>query len=147
MATKIFVNLPVRDLQQSMAFFRHLGFSFNDQFTDNKAACLVLGENIFAMLLTHEFFQTFTRKAIADATAATEALICIDAESRAAVDEMLQRATEAGGSLYAEPQDHGWMYQRSFADPDGHQWEIAFMDEAALKEMMQANGAGALHVS
>ncbi|RYY65109.1 MAG: glyoxalase/bleomycin resistance/extradiol dioxygenase family protein [Chitinophagaceae bacterium] len=140
MATKIFINLPVRDLQRSMDFFTHLGFSFNPQFTDNKAACLVLGDNIFAMLLTHPFFQGFTKKAIADATTSTEALICIDAESREAVDTMVRRAGEAGGSLYDEPRDHGWMYQHSFADPDGHQWEIAYMNEAALQEM-QANAA------
>ncbi|RYY83444.1 MAG: glyoxalase/bleomycin resistance/extradiol dioxygenase family protein [Chitinophagaceae bacterium] len=141
MATKIFVNLPVQDLEKSKTFFQHLGFSFNPQFSDNKGACLVLGDNIFAMLLTHEFFQGFTKKKIADAHTTTETLLCLDAESREAVDTMVRRALEAGGSRYADPQDHGWMYGHSFADLDGHQWEIAFMDEAALKEMMAANGA------
>ncbi|GAA4329615.1 VOC family protein [Flaviaesturariibacter amylovorans] len=142
MATKIFVNLPVRDLQKSIDFFTHLGFSFNPQFTNHEAACLVLGDNIYAMLLTHERFADFTKKKISDATQSTEVLLCLDAESREAVDTMVQRALEAGGSRYADPMDHGWMYAHSFADPDGHQWEIAFMDEAALQAMMQESGAG-----
>jgi predicted lactoylglutathione lyase len=141
MATKIFVNLPVQDLQKSMDFFRQLGFDFNPQFTNEAAACLVLGENIFVMLLTHPHFQNFTKKPISDAHHSTEALICIDAPSREAVDTMVRRAVEAGGSVYAEPQDHGWMYGHSFADPDGHQWEIGYMDEAALQQMMQEKGA------
>ncbi|RYZ21725.1 MAG: glyoxalase/bleomycin resistance/extradiol dioxygenase family protein [Chitinophagaceae bacterium] len=142
MANKIFVNLPVQDLQKSMDFFRHLGFGFNMQFTNHAAACLVLGENIFAMLLTHEHFASFTRKPIADAHQTTQVLIALDAESREAVDTMVRRALEGGGSVYAEPQDHGWMYQHSFADPDGHQWEVGYMDEAALRQMMEAQGAG-----
>ncbi|TCJ19233.1 glyoxalase/bleomycin resistance/extradiol dioxygenase family protein [Flaviaesturariibacter flavus] len=141
MANKIFVNLPVQDLQKSMDFFRHLGFGFNMQFTNHAAACLVLGDNIFAMLLTHEHFAAFTKKPIADARQTTEVLIALDAESREAVDTMVRRAVEAGGTIYADPQDHGWMYGHSFADLDGHQWEIGFMDEAALKQMMNAQGA------
>ncbi|RYZ21091.1 MAG: glyoxalase/bleomycin resistance/extradiol dioxygenase family protein [Chitinophagaceae bacterium] len=141
MATKIFVNLPVQDLSKSMDFFTHLGFSFNPQFTNHEAACLVLGENIFAMLLTHARFADFTKKKIADATQSTEVLLCLDGEDRAAVDTMVQRALEAGGSTYAEPMDHGWMYGHSFADLDGHQWEVAFMDAAALEAMMQESGA------
>ncbi|GAB4091791.1 VOC family protein [Flaviaesturariibacter terrae] len=141
MATKIFINLPVRDIQKSRNFFEQLGFSFNPQFSNHKAAALVLGENIFAMLLTHERFQDFTHKPIVDATKATEVLLCIDAESREAVDAMVQKAVSAGGSIYRDAEDHGWMYGHSFADPDGHQWEIAYMNEAALQEMMQASGA------
>ena len=132
MAKQIFVNLPLKNLQASIAFFRELGFSFNEQFTDDNAACLVLGENIYSMLLQENYFKTFTKKPVVDATKATEVLIAIDAGSKAEVDELVRKAVEAGGSTYMEPQDHGWMYQHSFADLDGHQWEIAFMDESML---------------
>ncbi len=136
MATKIFVNLPVKDLKRSMEFFTHLGYSFNPQFTDDKAACLVIKEDsIYAMLITEPFFKTFTKKAISDATKTTEVLLALDAESREEVDEMVRNALEAGGSTYMDPQDHGWMYGHSFADPDGHQWEILYMDINALNEM------------
>ena len=135
MATKIFVNLPVRDLQRSIDFFSKLGFTFNPQFTDDKATCMIIGENIFAMLLVEERFKDFTRKPISDASKTTEVLIALDAESREKVDEMVKKAVDAGGSVYAEPQDHGWMYGHSFADPDGHQWEILYMDESAIPQM------------
>jgi Predicted lactoylglutathione lyase len=135
MPTKIFVNLPVKDLQRSINFFSHLGFTFNPQFTDDKAACLVIHEgSIYAMLITEPFFKTFTKKEISDSTKTTEVLLALDAESRNAVDVMVRKATEAGGSVYMEPQDHGWMYGHSFADPDGHQWEILYMDESAIPE-------------
>jgi hypothetical protein len=128
MATQIFVNLPVKDLDKSKDFFSRLGFSFNPQFTDDNAACLVLGENIFAMLLINDFFKTFTKKTICNAKNETEVLIAIDVESRDAVDAMVKKAISAGGSIYADPQDHGWMYGHSFADLDGHQWEVLYMD-------------------
>jgi predicted lactoylglutathione lyase len=135
MPTKIFVNLPVKDLKRTMEFFAHLGFSFNPQFTDEKAACLVINEgSIYAMLITEEFFKTFTRKPISDATKSTEVLIALDAESRQEVDDMIRKAVEAGGTVYMESQDHGWMYGHSFADPDGHQWEILYMDESAIPQ-------------
>jgi predicted lactoylglutathione lyase len=135
MPTKIFVNLPVKDLKRTMDFFTHLGFSFNQQFTDEKAACLVINEgSIYAMLITEEFFKTFTRKPISDATKSTEVLIALDAESRQEVDDMIRKAVEAGGTVYMESQDHGWMYGHSFADPDGHQWEILYMDESAIPQ-------------
>lgn len=135
MPTKIFVNLPVKDLKKTMDFFAHLGFSFNQQFTDEKAACLVINEgSIYAMLITEEFFKTFTKKPISDATKNTEVLIALDAESRQEVDDMIRKAVEAGGSVYMESQDHGWMYGHSFADPDGHQWEILYMDESAIPQ-------------
>lgn len=135
MPTRIFVNLPVKDLQRSMSFFTHLGFSFNQQFTDDKAACLVINEGcIYAMLINEEFFKTFTKKPVSDATKATEVLIALDAESRNEVDGMVSKAVEAGGSVYMEPQDHGWMYGHSFADPDGHQWEILYIDESAIPQ-------------
>ena len=133
MATRIFVNLPVKDLKKSMDFFSHLGFGFNPQFTDEKAACLVINEgSIYAMLITEPFFRTFTKKEISDAKNATEVLIALDADSREKVDELVKKAVEAGGSTYMEPQDHGWMYGHSFADPDGHQWELLYMDETAI---------------
>ena len=135
MATKIFVNLPVKDLQRSMEFFTHLGFTFNLQFTDEKAACLVINEgSIYAMLITEEFFKTFTKKPISDATKNTEVLIALDAESRSDVDTMVRKAVEAGGTTYMDAQDHGWMYGHSFADPDGHQWEVLYMDESAIPQ-------------
>lgn len=132
MTRQIFVNLPVKDVKRSMNFFSQLGFSFNMQFTDDKAACLVIGENIYAMLLHEEFFKTFTRKELADATKVTEVLIAIDVESREAVDSMIQKAVNAGGTIYSNPSDHGWMYQHSFADLDGHQWEVFYSDINAL---------------
>lgn len=134
MAKRIFVNLPVKDLDRSVAFFTRLGFSFNPQFTDENATCMIVSENIFVMLLTEKFFQGFTKKPIADATKSTEVLIALDADSRAQVDDMVQKAVAAGGSTYMEAKDHGWMYQHSFADPDGHQWELAYMDESALSQ-------------
>ena len=134
MATKIFVNLPVKDLNKSKEFFARLGFSFNEQFTDDKAACLVIGENIFAMLLREEFFKMFTKKESAGAKKTKEALIAIDAESGQQVDDMVKKAAEAGGSIYRDAEDHGWMYGHGFADLDGHQWEVLYMDEAALPQ-------------
>ncbi len=134
MATKIFVNLPVKDLDKSAAFFTKLGFSFNPQFTDDKATCMIIGENIFAMLLVEPFFKTFTKKEIANAHKSTEVLLAIDAGSRIEVKDMVSKAIAAGGSSYMDPQDHGWMYQHSFADLDGHQWEILFMDESAMPQ-------------
>ena len=132
MAKQIFINLPVKDLTKSVSFFKKLGFKFNPQFTDDKAACMIIGENIYAMLLLEKFFKTFTSKEIADAKKTTEVLIAIDAESRQSVDEMIRKAVEAGGSTYRNPQDNGWMYGHSFADLDGHQWEILYMDESKM---------------
>lgn len=128
MATKVFINLPVKDLAKSMAFFTDLGYSFNPQFTDEKAACMVISDSIFAMLLTETYFQTFTKKKVSDAKTATEVLIALDTNSREEVQQMVAKAKELGGTIYADPQDHGWMYQHSFADLDGHQWELVYMD-------------------
>lgn len=132
MASKIFVNLPVKDLKKSIEFFSSLGFTFNPQFTDETATCMIIADNIFAMLLTEARFKDFTKKSISDATKTTEVLLALDAESRETVDDMIKKAVKAGGSTYADPVDHGWMYIHSFADLDGHQWEIAYMDESAL---------------
>jgi predicted lactoylglutathione lyase len=128
MAKQIFVNLPIQDLKKSVEFFTKLGFTFNPQFTDETATCMVISDNIFAMLLTHPKFQSFTKKPISDAKQQTEVIISLDADSRAAVDTMVDAAVAAGGKLYREPADHGWMYERSFEDLDGHQWEVAYMD-------------------
>jgi len=129
MATKIFINLPVKDLERSKAFFSGLGYSFNPQFTDEKAACMVVSEHIFVMMLTEAYFKTFTKKEVSDAHKSTEVLLALDAASKEDVQQTIAKAQELGGTLYAEAQDHGWMYQHSFADPDGHQWEIIYMDE------------------
>ncbi len=134
MAKQIFVNLPVKDLDKSKEFFTRLGFGFNQQFTDENAACLILGDNIYAMLLTESFFGTFTRKPVSDATKSTEVLIALDAESRENVDDMVYKALQAGGSVYMEPMDHGWMYGHGFADLDGHQWEVVYMDMDAMPQ-------------
>ena len=130
MSTQIFVNLPVADLRQSIAFFTRLGFSFNPQFTDDTATCMIVGDNIFVMLLTRDKFQSFTPKPICDAHDATEVLVCLSRDSREAVDAMVREAVAAGGSTYNDPQDHGFMYGHGFQDPDGHIWELVHMQAA-----------------
>lgn len=132
MSKKIFVNLPVADLPKSMAFFKALGYSFNPQFTDETAACMVISEDIYAMLLTHAKFKGFIPNAIADARKATEVLIALNFDSRAEVEAVVAKAVAAGGNTYSEPQDHGFMYQHGFQDPDGHIWEVFWMDPAAV---------------
>ncbi len=133
MATKIFVNLPVKDLKRTMDFFSRLGFTYNQQFTNDKAACMVVGEDIFVMLLVEPFFKGFTpKKEIADAWKQTEVLIALSADTKEQVNEMLEKALAAGGSEAREPEDHGFMYGRSFEDPDGHIWEITWMDPTAV---------------
>ena len=133
MATKIFVNLAVKDLGKSITFFTKLGFSFNAQFTNEKAACMIIGEDIFIMLLVEPFFKSFTKKEIADATKTTESIICLSAESREKVDEMVNLALEAGGTAPNDKQDHGYMYGHGFEDLDGHLWEVMWMDPGAVE--------------
>jgi uncharacterized protein len=133
MTTQIFVNLPVKDLSRTVEFFKKLGFAFNPQFTDENATCMIINDNIFVMLLVEKFFKTFTKKEICDTTKDTEVIIALSTESREKVDEMIQHVFEAGGKESREPQDHGWMYGRSFQDINGHLWEIIYMDEKALK--------------
>lgn len=130
----IFVNLPVKDLPRSRAFFGALGFSFNPQFSNDDAACMIIEENIFAMLLTEPFFEGFLTQPISDAHKVTEVLTCLSASSRAEVDAMADAALANGGKVWKAPQDHGWMYNRSFQDPDGHVWEVAYMDAAAIPD-------------
>ena len=132
MATKIFVNLPVKNLNKSIEFFTKLGFSFNQQFTDEKATCMIVSDDIFVMLLVEPYFKTFTKKEIADANKTTEVLICLSADSREAVDEMVSKAIAAGGSAPNDKQDHGFMYGHGFQDLDGHLWEVMWMDPAAV---------------
>lgn len=131
MARKIFVNLPVKDLDRSVAFFTRLGFTFDQNFTDETATCMVVSDDIFVMLLTEAKFKTFTPKAIADATKTTEVLVCLSCESRAEVDETVRKAVAAGGTTYNEPQDHGFMYGHGFQDLDGHIWELIAMQPGA----------------
>lgn len=134
MATKIFVNLPVKDLQRSMDFFSQLGYTFNQQFTNEKAACMVISEDIYAMLLTEPFFAGFLHgKEVADATKTKEVLICLSVESKDAVNHLISKAVAAGGTEFGLPQDHGMMFYRCFEDPDGHVWEIMWMDPAAVQ--------------
>jgi len=132
MAKKIFVNLPVKDLSKSMDFFKKLGFSFNPQFTDETAACMVVSEDIYTMLLTHAKFGEFTKKKIADATKTTEVLTCLSMDTRGEVDTLVDTALGAGASEAREPMDYGFMYGRSFNDLDGHIWEIIHMDPSAV---------------
>ncbi|MFD1603925.1 VOC family protein [Flavobacterium artemisiae] len=135
MKTKIFLNLAVKDLNKSIAFFTKLGFSFNEKFTNDKGTCLVIGENINVMLLVEEFYQTFTKKQICDTATTSEVLISISLESREKVDEMIEKVPNAGGSEYLEAKDYGWMYQRNFLDIDGHHWEVFYMDESQIPSM------------
>lgn len=138
-STHIFVNLPVKDVKRTMAFFTEVGFEFNMQFTDEeKAACLVIGDNMFAMLLVEDYFKTFTKREIVDTDKFAQLTIALSAESREKVDEIVNAAVAAGGKLYGEPVDHGFMYQWGFQDPDGHIWEIAHMNMAAFEEQSQA---------
>ena len=134
MPTKIFVNLPVRDLNKTVDFFTSLGFGFNPQFTDEKATCMIVGEDIYVMLLVEQFFKTFTKKQIADASQTTEVILALSAGSRLEVDEMIRKAVEAGGTAPGEPQDQGWMYGQGFQDPDGHLWEVIYLDPFAVEQ-------------
>ncbi|HUP93054.1 MAG TPA: VOC family protein [Solimonas sp.] len=131
-AAQIFVNLPVQDLKKSIGFFTALGFAFNPQFTDETGTCMIVGENIFVMLLTHAKFKPFTPYPIADPRKCTEVLVCLSVASRQAVDELVRKALAAGGNTYKAPEDHGFMYGHGFQDPDGHIWELVHMDMAAF---------------
>jgi uncharacterized protein len=134
MTRQIFVNLPVKDLNKSVEFFTKLDFTFNPQFTDENATCMIVDENIFVILLVEKFFQTFTPKEICDTSKNTEVLVSLSFESRAEVDAMVAKAIAAGGTTYKEPMDMGSMYQHGFQDLDGHLWEIFFMNESAIEQ-------------
>jgi uncharacterized protein len=134
MATKIFVNLPVKDLNRSIGFFRSLGFDFNPQFTDETASCMVVSDDIFVMLLTERKFKEFTPKEICDTSKSTEVLVCLSCDERSKVDEMVRKAVAAGGTTYSDPKDYGFMYQHAFQDLDGHSWELIFMEPDAVQQ-------------
>ena len=134
MATQIFVNLPVKNLKKSMEFFTKLGYSFNPQFTDKTAACMIVSEDIYVMLLTKAKFREFIPKGICNAKKSTEVLLCLSCESREKVDEMVRKAIAAGGTTYAQFKDYGFMYQHGFQDPDGHIWELIHMEPSAITQ-------------
>lgn len=131
---QIFVNLAVKDLRGSVGFFARLGFTFDPRFTDEDAACMIVGDEAFVMLLVEDRFHDFTRKALTDPRTHTEAIVALSAESREQVDELADTALRAGGSPANDPMDHGFMYSRSFQDPDGHIWEVVWMDPSALEQ-------------
>ncbi len=138
----MFVNLPVKDLERAKAFFGKLGFSFDPRFTDEKAACMVVSDLGYVMLLEERFFRTFTRREPCDARH-SEALVALSCESRAGVDALAATALASGGAEAMPPQDHGFMYGRSFYDPDGHHWEVIWMDPRAAQVDAAAAGASA----
>ncbi|HEX7484132.1 MAG TPA: VOC family protein [Candidatus Saccharimonadales bacterium] len=129
---QLFINLPVKDLDASVDFFTKLGFSFNPQYTDEKGTCMIVGDGAFVMLLTEPFFSQFTKKELVSAEVATETIIAISADSKQAVDTMVDSALEAGGHASNETSDQGFMYTRSFQDLDHHLWEVIYMDENAV---------------
>ncbi len=132
MATMLFVNLPVKNLKQTVEFFTKLGFTFNPDFTDDKATSMIINETTYVMLLVEEFFQTFTTKKICDTKQSVEVIMALSADTREKVDEMVNTALVNGGNASGETQDHGWMYQRSFQDINGHLWEVVFMDVSSM---------------
>ncbi len=129
---KVFVNLAVSDLKRSMDFFSKLGFTFNPKFTDENAACMILSDEGFVMLLREPFFKTFTKRDVCDTSRGNEVLVALSCESRAEVDQMVKTALANGGSPAMDPQDHGFMYAWSFLDVDGHHWEVVWMDPSAV---------------
>lgn len=134
MATQIFLNIPVKDLQRSIAFFTKLGYTFNPKFTDENATCMIVSDTIFVMLLNENRFRDFTDKTIIDAHKHVEMITAISVESRAKVDELVNKAIEEGATEPKPSQDYGWMYYRQFHDLDGHVWEILFADESQIPQ-------------
>ena len=134
MSRLIFINLPVKDLKRSMDFFKALGFDHNPQFTDETGACIVISEVIHVMVLTEPKFAVFAPNPISDARATTEVLNALSCSSREEVDDLVRKAVAAGGNTYSEPRDHGFMYGHGFQDPDGHIWEVYYMDLSALPQ-------------
>lgn len=132
MPTQIFVNLPVRNLAKAKAFYAALGHTINPKFTNDDAACVVVSDTIYVMLLVHPFFSGFTSKAICDTSTHIETLLALSTENRANVDAVMDKALAAGGKEPSPARDHGFMYQRTFEDLDGHTWEVFYMDEAAF---------------
>ena len=144
MPRMIFVNLPVADLDRSVAFYKAIGAEQNQQFSDETAAMMVLSDAIHVMLLTHDKFRQFTTKRIADSHETAQVLLCISCDSRDGVDDIAEKAIAAGGRETRDKEDHGWMYGRAFEDPDGHTWEPAWMDlEAATRAKAEGEAAEA----
>ncbi|HEY9008720.1 VOC family protein [Ohtaekwangia sp.] len=129
MRTKIFVNLAVKDISRSIKFFTKMGYTFDPQFTDKHATCMIVTEDIYVMLLVRDFFKTFTRKEITDPSKATEVILTLSADTREKVDDLVNKAIRAGATSPNETQDQGWMYGRGFYDLDGHHWEIMYMEK------------------
>jgi uncharacterized protein len=134
MSRLIFINLPVNDLAASREFFGGLGFTFDEKFSDESCACMVVSEQAYVMLLDERRFAEFTPRPVADARRSTEAILCVSAASREDVDAFADAALGTGGSVANEPMDHGFMYGRSFHDLDGHLWEVMWMDQAAVEQ-------------
>ena len=134
MTTQIFVNLPVENLKRSVEFFTKLGYTFNPQFTDENATCMIVGENIFVMLLVEGFFKTFTNKPLCDATKSTEVLVCLSCESKEEVVKLVAKAKAAGAATPMDSKDYGFMYQHGYEDLDGHLWELVYMDPTAIPQ-------------
>ncbi|MFE0506719.1 VOC family protein [Peribacillus butanolivorans] len=133
-AEKIFVNLPVKDLNASIEFFTKVGFDFNEQMTNENATCVVISESIYVMLLVEDYFKTFTKREIPDSAKSTEAIVALSVKSKGEVDEIVNKALDAGGKPFNEAIDHGFMYGWSFQDIDGHLWEIFYMDESGFNQ-------------
>ncbi|WP_078434050.1 VOC family protein [Metabacillus halosaccharovorans] len=130
----IFINLPVKDVKNSTSFFRSLGFEFNAQFTTDNTASMIISDNIFALIMTEDRFKEFSKKEIVDSTTSAEAILCLSADSREQVDELVNKAVASGGKISNDPQDHGFMYGWGFQDLDGHIWEVVYMDESAMNQ-------------
>lgn len=133
-AEKIFVNLPVKNLDASVEFFTKVGFEFNEQMTNENATCMVISESIYVMLLVEDYFKTFTKKEIPDSAASMEAIVALSVKSKEEVDEIVNRALDVGGKPFNEAIDHGFMYGWSFLDIDGHSWEVFYMDESGFNQ-------------
>lgn len=131
MGRQIYVNLPIKNMERTQAFFKSLGFSFNPKFTNEQGACMIVADDSYVMLLTEPFFQGFTKKPVSDARKSTEVLICLSCQSRDEVDDLVRKAVAAGGNTPVPAQDHGFMYGHGFEDLDGHQWELMYMDPNA----------------
>lgn len=131
MGRQIYVNLPIKDVAKTRAFFSALGFQFDQKFSNDDALCMIVADDIYVMLLVEPFFKTFISKAICDAKTSTEVLVCLSCASRAELDEQIEKAVAAGGRILREPQDYGFMYSRCFEDLDGHIWELVYMNPDA----------------
>ncbi|MED4888407.1 VOC family protein [Lysinibacillus fusiformis] len=130
----IFINLPVKNVKKSTSFFQELGFEFNQQFSDETTSSMIISESIFALLMVEDRFKGFSNKEITDTSVSAEAILCLSAENREQVDQLVNKALASGGKPYSDPQDHGFMYGWGFQDLDGHIWEVVYMDEHAINQ-------------